>query len=185
MDLWHVINYWFCDPGSTSKPQHSGHMQPRRSTPGLHNGVTPAAGHGIRAWLKAASSGEILCWFMNPFAAASRSAPLLKVASKDDSARLHAQVADEQKRDANRPPLSALVVDVNIRDREVGARRVGRTAELAGNHHALNGPRRAPERARDLNRRAREVARESIRVEEHDAMVLGDHVGRSPPGNCQ
>ena len=64
---------------------------------------------------------------------------------------------------------------MNIRDREAGARRVGRTAELAGNHHALNGPRRAPEGARDLDRRAREVARESIRVE-HDAMVLGDHV---------
>ena len=132
MDLWRVINYWFCDSRGTSKPQHSGHMQPRRSPPGPHDGVTPAAGQGIWAWLKEASSGEILCWFMNPFAAASRSAPLFKVASKDDSARLHAQVADEQKRDANRPPLSALVVDVNIREPEVGARRVGRTAKLAG-----------------------------------------------------
>ena len=35
-----------------------------------------------------------------------------------------------RKRDANRPPLSALVVDVNIGDGEVGARRVRRPAEL-------------------------------------------------------
>ena len=37
-------------------------------------------------------------------------------------------------------------------------------------------PRRVPERARDLDRSAREVARESIHVEEHSAVVLGDHV---------
>ena len=55
---------------------------------------------------------------------------LIKVAAKDDSAQLHAQVADEQqKRDANRPPLGALVVDVDVGDREVGARRVRRPAE--------------------------------------------------------
>ena len=34
------------------------------------------------------------------------------------------------KRDANRSPLSALVVDVNIGDGEVGGRRVRRPAEL-------------------------------------------------------
>ena len=48
-----------------------------------------------------------------------------------------------------------------------------RPAELAGNHPALDGPRRVPERARDLDRRAREVARKSILVEENSAMVLG------------
>ena len=110
MDLWHVINYWFCDPWEHFETATFGPHAAAALNTGPHNGVTPA-GHGIRAWLKAASSGEILRWFMNPFAAASRSAPLLKVASKDDSARLHAQVADEQKRDANRPALSALVVD--------------------------------------------------------------------------
>ena len=42
---------------------------------------------------------------------------LFEVAGEDEHAKLHAQVADEQqKRDADRPPLSALVVDVNICD---------------------------------------------------------------------
>ena len=102
----------------------------------------------------------------DPYAVVSRSAPFVEITSKDDSAKLDAQVADEQeKRDANRSPLGALVVDVNIRDGEIGARRVGRSAELAGNHHALDGPRRVTERARDLDRRARDVALESILVE--------------------
>ena len=102
---------------------------------------------------------------------------LVDVASKNDSAQLHAKVADEQqKRDENRPPLGALDVDVNVGDREVGARRVRCPAELDSNNHALDGPRPVPERARDLDRRAREVARKGILVEEHSAMVLGDHV---------
>ena len=66
---------------------------------------------------------------------------LAEVAGKDDSAQLHAKVADkQQERDANRPPLGALVVDVNIGDGGIGARLVGRPAELAGNHHALDSP---------------------------------------------
>ena len=49
---------------------------------------------------------------------------LVEVAGEDDSAQLHAKVADEQQLlDANRPPLGALV-DVNVGDGEVGARRV-------------------------------------------------------------
>ena len=40
----------------------------------------------------------------------------------------------------------------------------------------IDGPRRVPERARDLDRGARDVARESILVEENSAMVQGDHV---------
>ena len=46
----------------------------------------------------------------------------MEVAGEDDGAELHAQVADEQqKRDANRPPLGALVVDVNVGVCEIGA----------------------------------------------------------------
>ena len=85
-------------------------------------------GHETSAQLKAASNGEIRGWSMGPFAAVSRLAPLLK----DDSTQLHAQVADEQQqRNANRPPLGALAVDVNVGDREVRARCVRRPAELA------------------------------------------------------
>ena len=65
---------------------------------------------------------------------------------------------------------------MNIGDRETGARRVRHSAELASNNHAFDGPRRAPERARDLDRRARVSARKSILVEENNAMVLGEHV---------
>ena len=78
-------------------------------------------------------------------------------------------------RDAHGRPLGALIVDVNIGDCEVGARLVGRPAELAGNHHALDGPRRVPERA-DVDMRTREIARESVFVEEYGVMVLVDHV---------
>ena len=65
---------------------------------------------------------------------------------------------------------------MNIGDREVGARRVRRLAELASNNHALGGPRGVPERARGLDWCAREVARKGILVEENSAVVLGDHV---------
>ena len=125
--------------------------------------------------MKAASSGDTLV------GGDARSEftfiTLVEVAGKYNRTELHAEVADEQQeRDANRPPLDTLVVDVNICDCEIGARWVGRSAEYAGNHHSLDGPRRIPERERDLDRRTREVARESILVEQHGAMVLGDHV---------
>ena len=125
--------------------------------------------------MKAASSGDTLV------GGDARSEftfiTLVEVAGKYNRTELHAEVADEQQeRDANRPPLDTLVVDVNICDCEIGARWVGRSAELAGNHHSLDGPRRIPERERDLDRRTRGVARESILVEQHGAMVLGDHV---------
>ena len=55
----------------------------------------------------------------------------------------------------HRPPFGALVVDVNVGDREVGARRVGCFAEFASDNHALDGTRGVLERARDLDRRAR------------------------------
>ena len=56
--------------------------------------------------------------------------PSVKITGQDDCAQLHAQVADEQQqRDTNGPPLGALVVDVDIVDREVGARWVRRPAE--------------------------------------------------------
>ena len=74
------------------------------------------------------------------------------------------------------PPFCAFVVDMDIRDGEVGARLVARPAELAGNHHALDGPRGIPERARDVDRCTREVARVSVLVKENGALVLGDHV---------
>ena len=86
-------------------------------------------------------------------------------------------IAEEQQQgNADGPPLGALVVDVYIGDRETKARRVRQSAELASNIHALDGPRRAPERARDLDRRARVIARKSILVAENNAMVLVDHV---------
>ena len=102
---------------------------------------------------------------------------LIEVAGEDDRAELHAQVADEQQEcHAHGPPLGALIVDVNIGDGEKGARLVGRPADFDSNHHAFDVPRRVPERAGDLDRRAREVAREDVLVEEYGAMVLGDHV---------
>ena len=74
---------------------------------------------------------------------------LVEISSEDDSAKLHAQVADEQ----HGPPLAALVVDVNFGNCETRARLVGRLAEPAGNHHALDGPRCVPERTGDIDKR--------------------------------
>ena len=66
---------------------------------------------------------------------------LAEIASEDDGAELHAQVADEQQEsDADGPPLGTLVVHVNIGDCEIGTRLAGRPPELAGDHHAFNSP---------------------------------------------
>ena len=66
---------------------------------------------------------------------------------------------------------------MDVGDGDVRARRVGRSAQLAIDHHALDGPRRVPERARDQDRRAGALAREGMLVvEEHSAMVLENHV---------
>ena len=93
------------------------------------------------------------------------------------STKLQAQIADEQQqRNAELPPLGALVVNVDVGDREVGPRRVGRPAEPASDHHALKGSRGKPARAWDVDRRAREVARKSIVVEGNGAVVLGGDV---------
>ena len=48
--------------------------------------------------------------------------------------------------------LGALVVDVDVGDREVGAQLVGCSAEVASNNRALDGPCRVPELARDEDR---------------------------------
>ena len=46
----------------------------------------------------------------------------VKVSREDDSTKLQAQIADEQQqRNAELPPLGALVVNVDVGDREVGA----------------------------------------------------------------
>ena len=47
---------------------------------------------------------------------------------------------------------------------------------FAGNNHALDSPCRVLERTGDMDKRAREVARESILVEEYGAAALGNHV---------
>ena len=90
---------------------------------------------------------------------------------------VHARVADEQQqRDAIRPPLGALVVDVHVDDGEVGARLVGRPAQFGSNHHALVGPCRVPWRTWDLEWCARDVARESVLLWVKGKVGLGDNV---------
>ena len=156
----------FCDSGSTTKPQHSGHMQPC---------VTPEVGHGTLAQLKAASSGEIRCWSVGPFVAASRSLKSL-VRMTAPSFMHRSRMSSNNAIQTDRHLANSFLMWMDIGHREVGARRVGRPAELASDHGALDGPRRIPEQARDLDRRAREVAQKGILVEENSATVLGDHV---------
>ena len=66
-----MVSHSFCDPGRITNPQHSGHLLPWGSAPGLHSGHT-------RAQLKAASSSEVRRWQSEPPEGSSRSAPLLK-----------------------------------------------------------------------------------------------------------
>ena len=87
----------------------------------------------------------------------------VEITNQLDSTKLQAQIADEQQqRNADGPPLGAFVVNVDFGDREVGARRVGRPAQPASNHHVLKGLRGIPARAWDVDRRAREVARKKF-----------------------
>ena len=65
----------------------------------------------------------------------------MKITRQDDSAEFRTKVANEkQKRDADGPPLGALLVNVDVGHREIRARRVGRPAKRASDHHAFNGP---------------------------------------------
>ena len=64
---------------------------------------------------------------------------LVEVAGEHHSAEFEAQVPYElQQRDAHGLPSGEFVVDVNVGDREVGARLFGSSAELASNNHALD-----------------------------------------------
>ena len=115
-------------------------------------------------------------WSEGPLGTASLTVLLLKSPVRMTAPSFIHIAEEQQQRNADGPSLGALVVDVNIGDRETRARRVRHSAELASNNHSLDGPRRAPERARDLARRVRVSARKSILVAENNAMVLGDHV---------
>ena len=67
-------------------------------------------------------------------------------------------------------------MDLNVGNREVGARRVGDSAEFASDDHALHGPRGVPMCAGDLDRRALAPALKGVLVEENGTVVLSDHV---------
>ena len=66
---------------------------------------------------------------------------LVEDSSEYHRTELEAQVPDEQQQsDAHRPSLSALVVDVDVRDGTVRARLVGCPAKFAGNRHTFKKP---------------------------------------------
>ena len=60
IEPWRTISHWVRDSGRTRKPQQSDHFPPLGLPTGPHSRVTPKVGHGMLAWLKAASSGEVL-----------------------------------------------------------------------------------------------------------------------------
>ena len=102
---------------------------------------------------------------------------LFKVTGEHHHAESETQVADEeQQRNAHRQLRGALVVDVNVGDREVRARLVGSSAELAGDNHVLDSTGSIPELARDEERHPRVVGLEGVLVEETCAVLLGDYV---------
>ena len=65
---------------------------------------------------------------------------------------------------------------MNIGDCEIGAPLVRQPAELGGTHHALNGPRRVPERTGDVDPRVREVALKGDLVRKIRAVELSGNV---------
>ena len=101
---------------------------------------------------------------------------LAEVTGEHNRTELEAQVTDEeQQRNAHRPPLDALAVDMDVGDRE-GKSTTDSSAEFASNNYALDGPRGVLELARDEERHTRVAGLEGVFVEEHSAVVLGDHV---------
>ena len=67
----------------------------------------------------------------------------IEVSCQDDSAEREAQLVDEEQQgDTNRSPLGATVVDMDVGNRETGAR--GSSAEFASDNLALEGPQRVP-----------------------------------------
>ena len=65
---------------------------------------------------------------------------------------------------------------MDVGNREIGARRIGGSAEFASDNHTLVGPRGVLVRGGDLDRRARVPMFRGVLVEENCAVVLGDHV---------
>ena len=80
-----------------------------------------------------------------------------EIASEDDSADLHEKEADKQREcNTSRPPLGALVVDV-IGDCAIGARLVGRYAELAS-HASLQQPMLSNKREHGTRKSVQEMS---------------------------
>ena len=123
-----------------------------------------------------------------PVGVSSRELPLnglVEVAGKHDNAEHRAKVADERhQRDAHGSASGAFIIDMNVGDREIRTRRVGSSAKLVSDHHAVNRPCGVRVPPRNLKRCAREVPCKSVLVQEHGAVVLGGDVS-SPRGNCR
>ena len=117
------------------------------------------------------------CLESEPPETASRSAPLLKTQVDTTAPSLRQKSGTKSKNAVHTDRLFCeVVVVVEVGNREVEARRVGCSAEFSSDGNALDGPRGVPERARDVDRRAREVACNSVLVEKNNTAVLGDHV---------
>ena len=78
----------------------------------------------------------------------------VEVAGQDQHTEL-----ETQESDANRSAFVAPVVDVHVCNSDVLARLVGSSAELAGDDHALKGPRRISVRAGTLTGGERAVTK--------------------------
>ena len=74
-----------------------------------------------------------------------------------------------KQRDAHGSPIGIFIIGMNVGDREIRARWVGSSAELARDHHTFTGPYVVlKEPAAASTRRPAQ----SVLVEEHGAMVL-------------
>ena len=97
MDPWRMTNHRFLDSGSTTQPQHSGHLKPWGSpsgTPQWRNARSRPRNFGVaEGGLERRDPTLVGGGARSQFTLST----LVQVAGKDDSAQLHAEVADEQQ----------------------------------------------------------------------------------------
>ena len=132
-----------------TEPQHSGHSLPWRLSPGPHNGGTSQGGPGKACGSHGCFERRNATLTFEDTGGKFALSTVVEVTGEHHSAELEGQGTDQQEhRNAEGPPLGTLVVDVNVGNHEVGARRVRSSAELAADNHARDGPCSVPELAR-------------------------------------
>ena len=105
----------------------------------------------------------------------------VKIPRQDDSTKLQAQIADDkQQRNADGTPLGAPVVNVDVGDREVGARRLGRPVHVKSRAKSILVERNGAVVGGDVD-----VLRKGTAGDEACTFLKADYVPWSVEVSCQ